>query len=189
MHYKTWISALGWWISVIGWTLWNVALSAVYSNRNSTIYSVKGGFLKHFGGSGKWWLVIICIIDSVLIFEIVVQAIKKTWLPSDVDIWQVLEKDKVINRRLQEAAVGESGEPHLGAGGRSGGLQGKGQGGVMSKEDDEREIQDLLDRPKIMVMEPLTPIITAGSADGGSDYELHTRHSRHSTERVNPREM
>jgi hypothetical protein len=187
MHYKTWISVLGWCLSVVGWTLWNVALSAVYSNVNSTVYAVKAGFLKHFGGSGKWWLVIVCIVDSVLIFEIAVQVIKKTFFPSDVDIWQVLEKDKVIKRRLQEAAAGESVATDSGA--RGGGAEGKGKGGATTEEDDEREIRDLLDRPRVTITHPLTPIVTAGSINNDSDLELHTRASRHSIERVDPREM
>lgn len=162
-----------------------MALSALYSNKNSTVYSVKAGFLKHFGGSGKWWLVIICIIDAVLIFEIAIQAIKKTWLPSDVDIWQMLEKDNVIKRRLQEAAAGES----AGIDSNPVASQGKGKGGGGAAEEEEREIQDLLDRPRIMATQPLVPTTTTGSTDGSSDYELHTRHSRYSTEMVAPREI
>jgi hypothetical protein len=107
MHYKTWISLLGWTLSVAGWTLWNVALSAVYSAKNSTIYAVRSGFIKHFGGSPKWWLILSIIVGAVLLFEFAAKVAKKTFLPSDVDTWQVLEKDKVIRKRLEEAARGE----------------------------------------------------------------------------------
>jgi phospholipid-translocating ATPase len=179
MHYKTWISVLGWFLSIGGWTLWNVVLSAVYSNQNSTVYAVKSGFLKHFGGTGKWWLVIIDIIDSVLIFEITLQAIKKTWWPSDVDIWQVLEKDKVIKRRLAEAVAGEAARMDSGAG------KSQGKGKATTEEDDERDIVDLLNRPTA-IMTPLTTIITVPSTEG-SEYETHSR--RHSTDIISPREM
>lgn len=151
-----------------------MVLSAVYSNQNSTVYAVRSGFLKHFGGSGKWWLVIIAIIDSVLIFEIALQAIKKIWFPSDVDVWQVLEKDKVIKRRLAEAARMDSG---------AGISQEKGK--VTIEEDEERENEDLLNRPRAM-MAPLTTIITGGSIQG-SEHEMHVR--RHSTDVIPPREM
>src|SRR5450432_2001628 len=107
MHYKTWISLAGWLLSVIGWAIWNVALSAVYSAKNSTVYEVKAGFIKHFGGSPKWWLIVILVTQAVIIFEIAILGIKKTWVPSDTDVWQVLEKDKFIKKRLADAAAGD----------------------------------------------------------------------------------
>jgi phospholipid-translocating ATPase len=173
MHYKTWISVLGWLLSVAGWTLWNVVLSAVYSNQNSTVYAVRSGFLKHFGGTGKWWLVIIAIIDSILIFEITLQAIKKIWLSSDVDVWQVLEKDKVIKRRLAEAAAGEA------AGMDSGARISTEKGKVTTEEDEERDNERA-------ILTPLTIITTGGSGEG-SEHEMHIR--RHSTDVISPREM
>ncbi len=179
MHYKTWISVLGWFISIGGWTLWNVVLSALYSYQNSTVYAVRAGFLKHFGDSGKWWLVIVAIIDSVLIFEFAMQAVKKTWWPSDIDVWQVLEKDKIIKRRLADATAGET----AGMGLNDGISQDKEK--AMTEEDDEREIEDLLNRPRA-IMTPLTTITTAGSTED-SERELHYR--QHSSDVISPREM
>jgi len=179
MHYKTWISVIGWFLSVGGWTLWNVILSALYSNQSSTVYAVKAGFLKHFGGSGKWWLVIVDIIDSVLIFEIAVQIIKKTLWPSDVDVWQVLEKDEIIKRRLAEAAAGEA----AGMDTSAGKLDGKGK--ANTEEDDEREIEDLLNHPRAM-MTPQSTITTTGSTEG-TDYEVHNRN--HSSDVISAREI
>lgn len=179
MHYKTWISVLGWFLSVGGWTLWNVILSAIYSSQSSTVYAVRAGFLKHFGGSGKWWLVIIGIIDSVLIFEIAVLAIKKIWWPSDVDIWQVLEKDEVIKRRLAEAAAGEA------AGIESGAENSQRKWKPTTEEDEEREITDLINRPRAMMI-PLTIITTAGSTEG-SERGMHSR--QHSSDLISPREI
>ena len=167
MHYKTWISVLGWLLSVGGWTLWNVALSGVYSNFNSTVYAVRSGFIKHFGGSPRWWLVIIAIIDSVIIYELAVLAMKKTWFPSDVDIWQVLEKDKVIKRRLAEAATGDKSIEA-----DNGTIHGKGKAAVAEENEEEREIQDLIDRHKIMT--PLTTIPTAKSTER-EEYEMQGR--------------
>jgi len=173
MHYKTLISVLGWFLSVTGWTLWNVVLSAVYSNQNSTVYAVRSGFLKHFGGSGIWWLVIIVIIDSVLVFEIALLAIKKIWWPSDVDVWQVLEKDKVIKRRLAEAVAGEAAGMNSGAG------ISQGEEKATTGEDEER------DHAKA-VMIPLTTITTSGSRED-SEHEMHIR--RNLTDVISPREM
>jgi phospholipid-translocating ATPase len=172
MRYKTWISVLGWFLSVTGWTIWNVVLSAVYSQKG-TIYAVRSGFLKHFGGSGKWWLVITAIVDSVLIFEIAFQAIKKVWWPSDVDVWQVLEKDEIIKRRLAETAAGEA------AGMESGTGISSGKGKAMIEEDEER------DNTKAM-MAPLTTIPTSGSREDG-EHEMHVR--QNSTDVISPREM
>jgi hypothetical protein len=168
MHYKTWISVLGWLLSVVGWTLWNVALGGIYSNFNSTVYAVRSGFIKHFGGSPKWWLVVIVIVDSVIIYELAILAMKKTWLPSDVDIWQILEKDKVIKRRLVEAATGDK---SIEVDDRT--IHGKGKAAVAEDDDEDKDIQDLIDRHRIMT--PLTTIPTAKSTEI-EEYEMEGRH-------------
>ena len=85
----------------------------------------------------------------------------------------MLEKDKVIKRRLAEAVAGEAGGADSGAG------MTIGQGKAETEEDEER------DNARAM-MTPLTTITTSGSREGG-EHEMHIR--RHSASVVSPREM
>jgi phospholipid-translocating ATPase len=191
MNNKTWISALGWILSVAGWTLWNVVLSAIYSTSQSVSYAVRSGFIRHFGGSGHWWLVIILVISAVLVFELALASLKKIFWPSDVDIWQVLEKDKAIRQRLEDADPSFSGATTTKTGrGRAGQDDSCGDG------ESEREIRELLTRPR-STMVPLEPIITAGSAEAeraemagtAGGYEPHQNRHHASIEQLWPRAM
>jgi phospholipid-translocating ATPase len=157
MHNKTWVSALGWFLSVSGWTLWNILLSAIYSNSQSCAYAVRTGFIEHFGGSAYWWLVVILITWAAIIFELVVASIKKNIWPSDVDVWQFLEKDEAIRQRLGDASY-----PFVGV------VPDKGQDRPNTHDTfdgDEREGKVLLQPRSMMV--PLETIKTAVSEDAG----------------------
>jgi phospholipid-translocating ATPase len=46
-------------------------------------------------------------VATVLVFEIGVQSVKKSFWPSDEDVFQTLEKDPGVKRRFEEAASGE----------------------------------------------------------------------------------
>jgi phospholipid-translocating ATPase len=160
MHNITWFSVLGWFLSVVGWTLWNLVLSAIYSNSQSVTYAVRSGFLKHFGGSGHWWLVIILIIWAVLVFEFAMASLKKIYWPSDVDIWQVLEKDKAIRQRLEDA------DPSYSVAAAE-----MGHGNVHGDGESERDIRELLARPHGTP----GPIKMVGSTEMETETETETK--------------
>lgn len=146
---------------------------------------MRSGFIKHFGGSPKWWLVVILITQAVIVYEIAVMTIKKTCWPNDVDIWQVLEKDDAIKQRLQDAAAGETSATGGGDEGTPGNAKGKAaEAANTSSEDQERDIQDLLDRPR--AMQPLTTVPTAGSAEAEA---FGGRNRKPSAPGVSPREF
>lgn len=88
--------------SIGGWTLWNVILSATYTN--NTVYDVKDGLLERFGRNGVWWLTLILIVMAVWAFEIAVRVFKCVFIDDDVAIFQELEKDPAIKRRFESAA-------------------------------------------------------------------------------------
>jgi uncharacterized membrane protein len=102
----------------------------------STVYAVKGGFLGHFGKNPTWWLVVILTVLAVVVFELSVTAIRKVYLPNDVDIFQELEQDPVLRRRFEEAAAGGGTDDKYSA-----------DDSEIQKEHAKREgeIQDLLD--------------------------------------------
>ncbi|KZM24756.1 ATP binding [Ascochyta rabiei] len=105
-HSKTITNGIAIFCSVGGWFLWNVILSSTY-NPESTIYYVRDTFLRGFGASLTWWLVLIIILLSVIVFELGVQALLTAFFPTDEDHFQVLEKDPDVKLRFEEAAAAE----------------------------------------------------------------------------------
>ncbi|KAH8801635.1 putative phospholipid-transporting ATPase [Xylogone sp. PMI_703] len=137
MHNKTFISALGWFLSIGGWFLWNLILSAIY--KNGITYAVKDGFLRYFGRNFLWWFTLIITLATLILFELGVSSIRKAFWPTDTDIFQELQKDKVIKQRFEAAANGSPYDDEI-----------HGQENIDEDMRREGEIQDLLDnRPRL----------------------------------------
>jgi phospholipid-translocating ATPase len=102
IHNKTILAVIALVLSVGGWFAWNIMLSAVY--KNNVIYNVKMGFLDRFGRNALWWLTLIVIVLSFLLFELAIKALKAAFFPSDVDLFQVLEQDPILRRRFEDSA-------------------------------------------------------------------------------------
>ncbi|THV51960.1 hypothetical protein BGAL_0093g00040 [Botrytis galanthina] len=142
MHSKTYITAIGLILSIGGWFLWNLLLSALYSPKSLT-YNVRDGFIHQFGRNPLWWCTLIVILAAVTVLEVGVSSVRKTFWGNDIEAWQELEKDAGVWRRLEAAVRGEDG----------GGDDEMGGGGKKSQEEleeGEREIAELLERPRIM---------------------------------------
>jgi phospholipid-translocating ATPase len=92
-------------VEVGGWWLWNVLLSITYANNYE--YDVKDGILERFGRNPLWWSSLILILLACVLFEIVVRTVKGVFFPTDVEIFQQLEKDPIVRRRFEEASVSE----------------------------------------------------------------------------------
>lgn len=107
IHYKTIVSAIILFVSIGGWFLWNMILSTRYNDAKSgkSIYDVRGNFLTRIGRSLSFWAVLFLIIAAVLLFETTVTLFRQYFFPTDVDVFQQLEKDPAIKRRFEEAAA------------------------------------------------------------------------------------
>jgi phospholipid-translocating ATPase len=92
-------------VEVGGWWLWNVLLSITYANNYE--YDVKDGILERFGRNPLWWSSLILILLACVLFEIVVRTVKGVFFPTDVEIFQQLEKDPIVRRRFEEASASE----------------------------------------------------------------------------------
>ena len=165
LHNKSITCVIAIFLSVGGWFLWNIILSSVYSKNG--IYNVKDGLFDRFGRNLLWWLTVILIVVSASVFEIGVRALRMAWIPSDVDTFQELEKDAVIKQRFEEASRMEM---WMSLGQKSqlsvvGGTQNElvRQRTVEEEERREGEVQELLDRPRVM--------------KGDSSQALRRRHS------------
>jgi len=49
--------------------------------------------------------VVLLSVAAVLLFEIVVRTAKTAWKPTDVEVFQSLEKDADVNRRFEESSA------------------------------------------------------------------------------------
>jgi len=142
MHNKTVISAAGWIISIGGWFLWTLLLSIVYKpGKTYPLYPIKDGFLKFFGHDLLWWMVLALTLGSLILLEIGVSSVRKAFWPTDTDVFQELQKDKVIRQRFEETIRAEQ--------------EGGGEVEKRNKKNSmearrEGEIQELLDRPRLM---------------------------------------
>ncbi|TGO86951.1 hypothetical protein BPOR_0264g00090 [Botrytis porri] len=141
MHSKTYITAIGLILSIGGWFFWNLLLSAVYSPESLT-YNVRNGFIDHYGRNPLWWCTLIAILAAVTVLEVGVSSMRKTFWGNDIEAWQELEKDPGVWRRLEGAVKGEDGVD-LETGG-------DGKRSQEELEEGEREIAELLERPRIM---------------------------------------
>ena len=127
-HYKTLIVAGALAITVGGWWAWNGFMSAIYSN-NLSPYDVRGGFQYVFGQDPNWWLTLLLAFGVLCTMEWAYAATKRNlviarcWPPwkftkwhrnrngnaedLELELWQEMEKDKVIKRQLQRMARDE----------------------------------------------------------------------------------
>ncbi|KAK8170391.1 hypothetical protein BC567DRAFT_210210 [Phyllosticta citribraziliensis] len=105
MHTKTVTAAFSFICSVGGWFLWNIILSATYQKNG--IYDVRGSFFDNdrFGRNALWWLSLIMIVTTVVVFEIGVATLRAAFWTTDVDAFQELEKDPAVRKRFDQAAA------------------------------------------------------------------------------------
>lgn len=82
MHDKSIMTLISFVLSVGGWFLWNITLSAIYGD--NIIYHVRDGFLYRFGRNALWWLVLVLVIISCVVFEYGVTSLRSAWFPTDV---------------------------------------------------------------------------------------------------------
>ncbi|KAI9816820.1 MAG: hypothetical protein M1827_001465 [Pycnora praestabilis] len=141
MHNKSIAVVISMVLCVGGWFMWNILLSVLY--KTNTVYDVKEGFLSRFGQNALWWLVLILILISCVMFEVAVGSLRLAYWPTDVDLFREYEQDLLIRKRFEEAASVEL-------------QQGWDRGDKKSTTELERaaqregSIQDLLNRPRVM---------------------------------------
>ena len=151
LHNKSITCVVALLLSIGGWTLWNIILSALYTN--NVIYDVKDGLLERWGRNALWWLTLLVILVSVWAFEVAVKAAWVSIKQSDVDVFRELEKDETCWKRFQDGAREEMGKE---AADGDEEMRAKGQvlGNLRTEEEQEKregEVQELLDRPRMML--------------------------------------
>lgn len=145
IHNKSITAVISCILSVGGWFLWMIILASTYSKNFQ--FSVRYSFFTRFGDNVLWWLTLILILVSAIWFEFGVLSLKAAYLPTDVDLFQELERDLSVRKRFEEAAAME-----LQAGWRRGTKKSSVE---LQREHDtqvqrEKEVSDLLNRPRVM---------------------------------------
>ena len=167
---KTATNAIALILSIGGWFLWNIILSSLYNPENK-IYYVRDTFLRGFGASWSWWLALVLILLSVMVFELAVKSGVAAWWTSDEDVFQALEKDPGVKRRFEEAAAGELQQGWDREKGKDGKVGSEAGLSEVEREKEERrregEIKDLI-RNRV-------EDVGAGPQDGGDVNRILSR--------------
>jgi phospholipid-translocating ATPase len=145
MHNKTLVPLAGFLITVGGWWIWTLALAGLMKpSKSYPLYPVYQDFIDGFGRSLLWWLVLFLTLASATLLEIGVSSIRKTFWPTDTEVFQVLQKDKACRERFEEAVLADEEGREV--------VMGVKVEVKKSAEEKRREgeIQELLDRPRVM---------------------------------------
>ena len=96
LHNKTVITFIGFVISVGGWFIWLLALSGLY-RKSFGPYIVRDAFIHNFGHTLQWWTVVLLELFTLVVMELVVQAIRRVYWPTDQDLMQRIERDNEVH--------------------------------------------------------------------------------------------
>ncbi|CEF83308.1 hypothetical protein FGSG_09020 [Fusarium graminearum PH-1] len=109
VHTKTVITFGGCLVSVAGWFLWMLALSGI---KPATIgpYIVRDAFIDNFGRTLQWWTIVLLELITLVFIELVVQAVRRVYFPSDQDLMQRIEKDGNVDKVFGDGKDAEEGD-------------------------------------------------------------------------------
>ncbi|GAB1192333.1 hypothetical protein APSETT444_001524 [Aspergillus pseudonomiae] len=179
VHNKTYLSLAVFIISVGGWFVWDMILSRQYNfGSGDGIYHVPGNFIFQSGHDLAFWAVLLLTVMAVIVFEVMVSALRANLFPTDVDIFQEYEQDLEIRKRFEEAAASElqQGWDH---GSKKSSLE---LAREAEMEAREKQVQELLSRPRVMTK--------TGSGPMGMETEVelagYNSSADHVADRSNP---
>jgi phospholipid-translocating ATPase len=104
LHRKVWITSLGAFLSILAWWLFQFALEGLYDPYRIP-YFVSGGFTENWGRQLSWWTVIGGTLCLVIMFDISTISVRRTYFPSDADLWQEIESIGGVQTVMDEYAA------------------------------------------------------------------------------------
>ena len=104
MHTQTIITFGGLFISVAGWFLWSILLTIIYGESFGP-YIIRDAFLHNFGATLKWWTTCGVVLAAPIVFEISIAALRRSFLPTDEDRMQAIERYDGVLDVMREHAM------------------------------------------------------------------------------------
>ncbi|POR38013.1 Phospholipid-transporting ATPase [Tolypocladium paradoxum] len=108
LHCKTVVTFVGFLVSIGGWFLWNILLSGTYKGTVGP-YIVRHAFLRNFGRKPQWWATLLVGLAMLMVLELVVQAVRRVYWPTDQDLMQRIERDAGVGRSVRHHAAAKGG--------------------------------------------------------------------------------
>ena len=114
MHSKTIVNLIGFFLSVGGWFLWMLLISVAFHSTVS-LYNVYHAFIDNFGRQLIWWVAVGLNVTTLVVVELVFQAVRRVYWPTDQDLMQRIEMEARSNTgpgdeehgiRIQKAVFG-----------------------------------------------------------------------------------
>jgi phospholipid-translocating ATPase len=133
MHNKSITAFIAVFLSIGAAFLWNIILAGIYPS--TAIYYVRHEWFVGFGRNPRWWLVLIFIVLCVAVLEFGIASLRAAWWPSDVDIFQQLERDQEVKKRFEEASAMEL---------QQGWDRGTKKSSLEQQREDKEQIDDVL---------------------------------------------
>ena len=109
-----------------GWFAWNGFLDGVFAPSPSGPYAIRDTFTQHFGRDATWWSTMFLVLGFLGLMDLVLLVVKRNlrlagflhWKPwkklenrrpeeLELEIWQELEQDPIVKKRLQRLANDE----------------------------------------------------------------------------------
>jgi len=103
-HYRSAMNFASTIISCFGWLLWCCLLPGLYKPETSKIYDALKGLYYGFGKDVTWWASLLIISTMALLFDVILQVFRNWILPTDSDIFRVLEQNTEIRRKIENEA-------------------------------------------------------------------------------------
>lgn len=103
---KQWLAFASFIISVGGYGLWNVLIMFLHRSNQPTIYFADYGLME-FGEDVSWWAALLILFTCLLFFDFILKLLKIMFSPSDVELFQIYEKDLELRRMFEERSFKE----------------------------------------------------------------------------------
>lgn len=103
---KQWLAYASFIISVAGYGLWNVLIMFLHRSNAPYIYFADYGLME-FGADISWWAALFIVTTCLLLFDFILQLLKLMFNPSDVELFQIYEKDLDLRRMFEERSFNE----------------------------------------------------------------------------------
>lgn len=99
------------WIAIVipvgGWFVWDMFLSYVYSQKPSKIMFVHDGLFQRFGRDLSFWVTMLIGITCALVYDVIIQTLRLQVRPTETEIFQELQHDKAVWKRMEKEAAYE----------------------------------------------------------------------------------